>query len=47
MAEEERLFEKEKVVQRSGMHGVAFREKRIRKRWDDFKISLLVNVRRA
>lgn len=39
------MFEKEKVAQRSGMHAVVFWEKQIRKRWDDVKISLLVNVR--
>jgi hypothetical protein len=44
--EEEDVFEKEKeVVAMSGSHGAGLREKRVRKRWDDAKISPLTTVK--
>lgn len=42
--EEEEVFEKEKeVVKMSGLRGAGLREKRVRKWWDDAKISALTS----
>jgi ATP-binding cassette subfamily B (MDR/TAP) protein 1 len=44
--DEEEVFEKEKeVVELSGSHAAGLREKRVRKRWDDAKISALTSVK--
>jgi hypothetical protein len=42
--DEEEAFEKEKEVELSGSRAAGLREKRVRKRWDDTKMSALTTV---